>query len=105
MEIKTEPVPPSLIFRPESYVERICPAELFPTAQPLEVELGSGDGSFIIEWARRNPDKNFLAVERLVGRLRKVDRKGLRAGLTNLRAIRIQAGYFLEYLLRMGSVR
>ena len=104
MELNTEAAPPSLIFRPASYVERIHPAELFPTLQPLEVELGSGDGSFIIEWARRKPEKNFLAVERLMGRLRKVDRKGLRAGLTNLRAIRIEAGYCLEFLLPAESV-
>ena len=104
MEFKTERAPSSLIFRPASYVERIHPAEIFPAVQPLEVELGSGDGSFIIEWARRNPEKNFLAVERLMGRLRKVDRKGLRAGLTNLRAMRIEAGYCLEFLLPPESV-
>src|SRR5206468_237825 len=32
-------------------------------------------------------------------RLRKVSRKGLRAGLTNLRGLRIESAYFLEYLL------
>jgi len=38
-------------------------------------------------------------VERLLGRLRKLDRKGRRAGLTNLRGLRIESAYFLEYLL------
>jgi len=45
----------SLICQPVSYLERLEPASLFPKAQPLEVELGSGDGSFLIEWARRHP--------------------------------------------------
>jgi tRNA (guanine-N7-)-methyltransferase len=98
------PVQSSLIYPLRSIVERLALTELFPECQPLEVELGSGDGSFIVEWARRHPEKNFLAVERLLGRLRKVDRKGQRAGLTNLRAIRIEAAYCLEYLLPAESV-
>jgi tRNA (guanine-N7-)-methyltransferase len=70
----------------------------------LDVELGSGDGTFITQYARQRPDRNFLGVERLLGRLRKTDRKGLRAGLANLRLIRIEAAYLLEYLLPPESV-
>ena len=97
--------PPSLILRPQSYVERIDPASIFPTVHSLEVELGSGDGSFLVEWARLHPERNFIGVERLLGRLRKLDRKGRRAGLTNLRAIRLEASYFMEYLLPAASVQ
>jgi tRNA (guanine-N7-)-methyltransferase len=96
--------PVSLIFRPESVTERLDPARLFPRSQPLEVELGSGDGSFIAQWAKLHPERNFIAVERLLGRLRKIDRKGQRAGLTNLRAMRMEAWYVLEYLLKPGTV-
>ena len=35
----------------------------------------------------------------MLGRIRKLDRKGRRAGLTNLRGVRIESSYFLEYLL------
>ncbi|MSU20213.1 MAG: tRNA (guanosine(46)-N7)-methyltransferase TrmB [Pedosphaera sp.] len=95
----------TLIYRPVTYVERLNLRQLFSSQRPLEVELGSGDGSFLAQYARLNPDLNFLAVERLLGRLRKLDRKGLRAGLTNLRLIRIEASYFAEYLLPRESVR
>lgn len=78
-------------------------AEHFPTSQPLEVELGCGDGSFIVEWAQRNPTRNFLGVERLTGRIRKPDKRGRRLGLTNLSLVRIEIGYFLEYLLPPAS--
>lgn len=78
---------------------------MFPRLQPLEVELGSGDGSFIAQYAQLHPERNFLAVERLLGRLRKIDRKGLRAGLANLRLVRIEASYLLEYLLPRESLR
>lgn len=77
---------------------------MFPTVQPVEVELGSGDGSFLAEYARQQPEKNFIGVERLLGRARKLSRKGLRAGLSNLRVIRIEAAYLLEHLLPPGSI-
>src|SRR2546422_8436890 len=90
---------PSLLHRPASYFERLALTQLFEKGQPLEVELGSGDGSFIVHYAQLHPEHNFIGVERLLGRLRKIDRKGLRAKLTNLRLVRIEASYFLEYLL------
>jgi tRNA (guanine-N7-)-methyltransferase len=104
MELKPA-APPSLILRPQSYVERIDLGQIFPTVRPLEVELGSGDGSFLVEWARLHPEHNFIGVERLLGRLRKLDRKGRRAGLTDLRAVRLEASYFMEYLLPAASVQ
>jgi tRNA (guanine-N7-)-methyltransferase len=88
-----------IIFRPPSYVERLDVHGLFSHLQPVEVELGAGDGSFIAQWAALNPGINFLAVERLLGRLRKIERKARRAGLMNLRAIRLEAAYFAQYLL------
>src|ERR1035438_2558778 len=93
----------NLIYTLTSIVERINLASLFPSDQPLEVELGSGDGSFLVEYARQHPGHNFIGVERLLGRMRKLDRKGRRAGLTNLRGVRIESSYFLEYLLPPGS--
>src|SRR6185295_890629 len=71
----------------------------------LEVELGTGDGSFLAHWASVQRETNFLGVERLLGRLRKLDRKGMRAELSNLRLMRIEAGYFLECLLPAASAQ
>jgi tRNA (guanine-N7-)-methyltransferase len=96
--------PASLIYTLPSIVERIDLAELFPADQPLEVELGSGDGSFLAEYARLHTGHNFIGVERLLGRIRKLDRKGRRGGLTNLRGVRIESSYFMEYLLPPGSI-
>ena len=82
-----------------SIVEPLKMDGLFPQVQPLEVELGCGDASFLVEYARQNPQKNFIGVERLLGRLQKLDRKGRRAGLVNLRGVRIESSYLLQYLL------
>jgi len=86
-----------------SIVEPLDLPELFPKPQPLEVELGCGDASFLVEYARRNPGKNFIGVERLLGRISKLDKKGRRAGLQNLRGVRIESSYFLQYLLPPNS--
>src|SRR5580704_19704822 len=98
-------VAPSSIYKLTSIITRLDIPALFPSTQPLEVELGSGDGSFLANYARLHPGRNFLGVERLLGRLRKLDRKARRAGLTNLRALRIESAYFLEYLLPRESAR
>jgi len=97
--------PPSLVYDLPSIVEKLDLLKLFPRAQPVEVELGSGDGSFLVEYAARHPQTNLIGVERFLGRLRKIDRKGRRAGLDNMRCIRLEAAYFVEFLLPRHSLQ
>ena len=94
----------NLLVELRSIVEPLTLGELFPSPQPLEVELGCGDASFLVELARRHPNHNFIGVERLLGRITKLDRKGRRAGLANLRGVRIESSYFLQHLLPPRSV-
>jgi len=96
--------PANLICDLRSIVERIDLTALFSKPQTLEVELGCGDASFLTEYARLHPEQNFIGVERLLGRIQKLDRKGRRAGLTNLRGVRIESAYFLQYLLPPHAV-
>ncbi len=77
---------------------------MFGRTAPVEVELGAGDGSFLVHHAALHPDRNFLGVERLLGRLRKIDRKSRRLGLTNVRALRLEAAYVLEWMIPAGSL-
>ena len=88
-----------MLYTLPTILERIPIATIFPRAQPLEVELGCGDASFLVEYARRRPEINFIGVERLLGRIQKLDKKGRRGGLANLRGVRIESAYFLQYLL------
>ena len=93
----------NLIYALPSILERIDLARLFRQPQPLEVELGSGDGSFLLAYAKLHPERNFVGVERLLGRVTKIDRKGRRLGLQNMRGVRIESSYFLEHLLPRES--
>jgi tRNA (guanine-N7-)-methyltransferase len=89
----------NLVYELPSIVAPLDLAALFLKPRPLEVELGCGDASFLVEYARQNPDINFVGVERLLGRIAKLDKKGRRTGLVNLRGVRIESSYFLKYLL------
>lgn len=77
---------------------------LFGNGRPVDLELGAGDGSFLAQWAAASPDCNFVGVERLLGRLRKLDRKARRAGLSNLRCVRLEGAYVLEWMVPPGSL-
>lgn len=93
----------NLIYQLPTILQPLDLAALFCQPQRLEVELGCGDASFLVEYARRQPARNFIGVERLLGRLQKLDRKGRRTGLKNVRGIRIESSYFLRYLLPSNS--
>ncbi|MBT6103887.1 MAG: tRNA (guanosine(46)-N7)-methyltransferase TrmB [Verrucomicrobia bacterium] len=101
---KSLPPGESLIHPITSAIEPIDLAKLFPAEQPLEFEIGSGDGSFTLQYALARPGTNIVALERLLGRITKLDRKGHRAGLKNLRLLRAEAAYVLEYLLPPGTL-
>ncbi|MBP7275043.1 MAG: tRNA (guanosine(46)-N7)-methyltransferase TrmB [Kiritimatiellae bacterium] len=73
--------------------------------QPMEVDMGCGKGRFLLARAAAHPEVNFLGVDRLLGRLRKIDRKAQRMGLTNIRLLRFDAYYAATYLIPAGSVR
>lgn len=93
----------SLLCKLRTILEEIELQQIFTQAGPLEVELGCGDASFLIEYARLHPQKNFIGVERLLGRIQKLDKKGRRHGLANLCGVRIESTYFLKYLLPSHS--
>jgi tRNA (guanine-N7-)-methyltransferase len=78
--------------------------EIFGNGHPVEIDLGAGDGGFVLERARRHPERNFIAVERLLGRMRKIWREAQLGGLANLRGLRLESGYVLRWLCPEASV-
>jgi len=73
--------------------------ELYPRKVSLEVEIGSGNGRFLVSRAATHPEFNYLAIERMLGRVRKLDRRASLLGLDNIRVLRLEAFYALYYLL------
>ena len=106
-------VPPSarhpLQLVPADYFRHLRPDEIFPpgpdgSRRPLEVDLGCGDGGFVLALAEHHPERDFLAVERLFGRARKVCKRAARRGLANVRVLRLESAYTLGWLLPDRSV-
>lgn len=91
-------------FVPADYFRKLERAEVCRGERPLEVDLGCGDGSFLMEMARHFPERDFLGTERLLGRVRKVCRKLTRRGLENARVLRLESRYTVEWLLPEASV-
>jgi tRNA (guanine-N7-)-methyltransferase len=87
---------------PESYVTPLNLDKIFGRNAPLQVDLGCGDGSFISALAEQMPDKNFLGIERLLGRIRSAARRAAPVG--NVRLLRMESSYAVRYLLPAGSV-
>ena len=89
---------------PKDYFSEIKIRDYFMRESPLEIDLGCGDGKFTLEMAEHYPDRNFLAVERLLGRVRKVCRGAEKRGLQNIRVLRLESLYTLEWLLPESCV-
>jgi len=87
---------------PESLTNRLDLEKIFRRKAPLHVDLGCGDGSFLCALAQRLPDKNFLGIERLSGRVRSSARKA--ASLDNVRLLQMESSYAVRYLLPAESV-
>jgi len=97
--------PPELSeFMPADYFRRHSADDIFGNDHPLEIDLGCGDGSFLIEMAQHYPERNFLGIERLLGRVRGVCKRIQELGLTNVMVLRLESQYTLEYLLAPASV-
>ncbi|HST31120.1 MAG TPA: tRNA (guanosine(46)-N7)-methyltransferase TrmB [Chthoniobacterales bacterium] len=74
----------------------------FGREAPLQVDLGCGDGAFLCELASQNPDRSFLGVEKLAGRVAKACRKS--AHLTNVRVLHVESAFAVRHLLPETSV-
>ena len=65
--------------------------QLFPTSQPLEVEVGSGKGLFLYRQATASPQKNLLGIEISSKYARFSASRLAQAGLTNVRVAHADA--------------
>lgn len=85
---------------PPDYFRKLAKSELVEDpSRPLEIDFGCGDGLFLTALAEHHPERDYLGVERLLGRVRKVCKKIGRAGLDNAQVLRLETSYTLEWLL------
>ena len=66
-------------------------AEVFGNDHPIHIEVGMGKGQFIIEMARRNPEVNYIGIEKYSSFLVRAVEKLEDFEQDNLRLIRMDA--------------
>ena len=73
--------------------------ELFGNHHPVELEIGSGKGTFLVEQAKARPEVNFLGVEWARWFWRYASDRLRRNNCLNVRTVRAEANFFLiEYV-------
>ena len=77
--------------------------ELFGNDNPIRIEIGCGKGDFIVGTAAKEPDVNFLAIERVSDVLVMAAEKIKESGLSNIRVCCIDAKELAE-IFEEGSI-
>ena len=71
-------------------------AELFGNDNPVELEIGTGKGTFLTEQAKARPGVNFFGIEWANWYFHYAADRLRRNGCTNARMVRAEALYFLN---------
>lgn len=77
---------------------------VFGRTGPVDVEIGSGKGRFLLELASTNPERSYFAVERAGKYHRLCCDRAERRGIANVRLLRTSAEDLLFRLLAPASV-
>lgn len=71
--------------------------KVFNNTNPIHIEIGCGKGQFIIELAKRNPNINYIAIEKYDSVLLRASEKATVENLDNLKLAMIDANTINEY--------
>ena len=78
---------------------------VFGNGNPIEVEIGSGKGRFIIRSSRDNPHTNYIGIERAYKFFTIMKERVEKARTVNVRLLRTEADYFIPAYVPPGSVQ
>ena len=72
-------------------------AEVFGNDNPVEVEIGCGKGQFVIESAKRNPNINYVAIEKISNVIITACERAEKEEVKNVRFLNCDAFNLLYY--------
>jgi len=79
-------------------------ATVFGNGRPVEVEIGTGKGTFLVARAEARPEVNFLGIEYARAYCRYAADRFRRHGLANVRMVHTDAAHFFKVCLGDASV-
>ena len=95
----------TLRINPDQWIEPTDFRENFNHPErPLEIDIGCGKGRFVLSRSGKFPEVNFLGIDRMLNRIRKLDKKARRLDRENVRLCRVDGYYFTTYLLSPETV-
>ena len=79
-------------------------ADLFPTRQALEIEIGAGKGRFLLHRAQAHPERNFFGVDYRWRFLKEGVLRAEQRGLSNLIFLKTEAEEIIPHLVPPASI-
>ena len=78
--------------------------EVFGDGRPVEVEVGTGNGTFLVDAALRSPERAFLGIEVAGKFFAKALRRIAQKGAGNVRMVYADAAYVVTHCIPSASV-
>jgi tRNA (guanine-N7-)-methyltransferase len=78
--------------------------ELFGNDHPVEMEVGMGKGTFLVEQAKARPETNFFGIEYANWFWKYASDRIRRANCPNARTVRAEASYFVNEFVADASL-
>lgn len=79
-------------------------AEMFGRNAPLEVEIGFGNGEYLVRQALRHPDRDFVGIEPEWASIQRCLRKLARSQVHNVRLMQANAQVAFERLFPLSAI-
>lgn len=80
------------------------PEEIYGREGPLVLEIGFGNGGFLVEQAQNHPEALFLGIERSWGAAQRLFKRLEQTGLQNVRVIQGGAEFLLQHAFKPDSI-
>lgn len=71
----------------------------FENDNPIHLEIGCGKGQFVCELAKRNPNINFIAVEKIGNVIVSAAENAIKDGIKNVVFLKCSAEYLHSYIM------
>lgn len=78
---------------------------IFERKAPLAVEIGFGNGDFLIDWAAQKPEWNFVGIELSLESMVRLQKRLFQRGITNIRPLHEEARFSLREFFPQNSLR
>ena len=104
MQVSHELIIEPIGLDPDKLPKPIVWRELFGNDQPVEMEIGTGKGTFLTEQAKARPDVNFFGIEWARWYWRYASDRLRRHNCLNARTVRAEANFFLTEFVQDASL-